>query len=82
MELSEEFHFPTKVHFVARSKCNVGAVFADRLVRKETEVIFYLGKVRVAVLGEEYLVIGPRKIQRITLHPEKPFSYNHSRANG
>lgn len=78
MEASKEFSIPTKIHFVARSNRDIGVVFADHLVRTETEVIFYFGKARVAVLGMNVLLIGSRKIPRSVLHPDKPYSYDSS----
>jgi hypothetical protein len=75
MEPTQEFSFPTKIHFASQLDCVVGVVFADCVVTKEAEVIFYLGKVRVAVLDEETLVIGSRKIPRNSLHSEKPYFY-------
>jgi len=77
MESTEEFSFPIKIRFRSNSDCDVGSVYADRLVHNETKVVFYHGKVCVAVLNEEHLVIGSRTIRRSCLDPQKPFSRSH-----
>jgi len=82
MESTEEFSCPIKIHFASQSNCVVAAVFADRVLNSPPEIVFCLGKVRVAVLGKKYLVVGSRKILRSTLHPEKPFFYEPSAGDG
>jgi hypothetical protein len=76
MTLTEELPSPTKILFTSRARCHVGAVFADRVVSNEREVVFYLGKARVALLDEESLVIGTRKIPRSNLDPVSPFHWD------
>jgi hypothetical protein len=73
MEIKEELPCPTKIQFTSRAKQVVGAVFADLVVRSEGEILFYLGRARVAVLNEQNLLIGTRKIARSSLDPENPF---------
>jgi hypothetical protein len=73
MDLSKEFAFPTKIRFSGSSCSDIAAIYADRLVQRDGEVSFYLGKVRVAVLGEASLVIGSRSIGRNKLDPERPY---------
>ena len=73
METANRFSCPTKVHFTSTADGEVGAVIVDCLMKNKTETVFYLGKIRVAVLNERYLIIGFRKIPRCTLDPDKPF---------
>jgi len=58
------------------SDCDVSAVFGDRKVCNEIEVVFYLGKTRAVAQSGEYLVTGSRRIDRGVLHPEKPFFFD------
>jgi hypothetical protein len=60
---SSTFDAPTKLHFVDSSGSDVGAVFADRVLRREEEVEFYFGCVCVAILGKKYLKLGSRQLE-------------------
>lgn len=76
MVSTKELSCPTKIRFTSQSDRDVGAVFVDRMVTSEKEIVFYLGKARVAVLNEEALLIGTRKVPRCRLNPENPFCWD------
>jgi hypothetical protein len=73
---SSAFPSPKKIHFTGIKGEDVGAVFADRIVPHGGGFTFYLGGRCVAILSEEFLMIGPRQIKRSVLSSKKPFWHN------
>lgn len=72
----------TKIHFLDSSGSNVGAVFADRVLRHQGEIKFYFGSVCVAILGEQSLKLGSRQLKGSFRTVESLFLHNDPDRNG
>ena len=78
----KQFDVPTKVHFVSPEGSDVGTVFVDCVVPHDGGTSFYFGKSCVAILGDNYLMIGPRRIDRSALRAIRPYWYEPAETIG
>lgn len=77
-EIQSTVHFsvPTKIQFISTNGSEIGAVVADCVAPHYEGTNFYFGRVCVAVLSGNYLVIGLRKIARKRLMSGTPYRYD------
>ena len=70
---SKQFDMPTKIHFASPDGSEIGSIFVDCVMPHPGGTSFYFGQSCVAILTEDYLMIGPRQMDRSGLSEVEPF---------